>query len=205
MTNPLYAIVVALALAAAGPVSAAAAESTAAKDPAAAKGAPAAAEDDTFDKHEMLAKAEEFFGSTTKGLAEAIQKVFEDQGRPNGYIKGEEVSGAFGVGLRYGNGKLHRKTRAPMQLYWQGPSVGFDFGGNASKVFTLVYHLKDNEEIFQRIPGAEGTLYVVAGVAVNYQQSGDLILAPIRTGVGLRGGVNVGYLHYAKKHSWIPF
>ncbi len=205
MTNPLHAILVALALAAAGPVSAAAAEPTAAKDSPAAKEAPAAAEDDTFDQDEMIAKAQEFFGSTTKGLAEALQKVFEDQGRPNGYIKGEEISGAFGVGLRYGNGTLHRKTRAPMKLYWQGPTIGFDVGGNASKVFTLVYHLKNNEDIFQRIPGVEGTFYVVAGLAINYQQSGDLILAPIRTGVGLRGGVNIGYLHYAKKHSWIPF
>ncbi len=203
MTNPLYAVLVALALA--GPVSAAAGESTAAKDSASAKEAPAAAQDDTFDKDEMVNAAQDFFGQTTKGVAEVIQKVFKDYGRPNGYIKGEEISAAFGVGLRYGNGKLHRKTRAPMQLYWQGPSIGFDFGGNASKVFTLIYHLKDNEEIFQRIPGAEGTIYVVAGVAVNYQQSGDLILAPIRTGVGLRGGVNIGYLHYSKKHSWIPF
>ena len=205
MTHPLCAILVALALTAAGPVSAAAHGSTAAKDSAAAKEAPAAAEDDTFDKDEMLEKAQEFFGSTTKGLAEAIQKVFEDQGRPNGYIKGEEISGAFGVGLRYGNGMLHRKSGAPMKLYWQGPTVGFDVGGNASKVFTLVYHLKNNQEIFQRIPGVEGTFYFVAGLAINYQQSGDLILAPIRTGVGLRGGVNIGYLHYAKKHSWIPF
>ncbi len=199
MTNPLHAILVALALAAAGPVSAAAQQSTTAKE------SPAAEEDDTFDKDEMIGKAQEFFGSTTKGLAEALQKVFEDQGRPNGYIKGEEISGAFGVGLRYGNGMLHRKTRGPMKLYWQGPTVGFDVGGNASKVFTLVYHLKNNEEIFQRIPGVEGTFYFVAGLAINYQQSGDLILAPIRTGVGLRGGVNIGYLHYAKKHSWIPF
>ena len=205
MTNPLYAILVALALAAAGPVSAAAAESTAAKDSAAAKEAPAAAEDDTFDKDEMLEKAQEFFGSTTKGLAEAIQKVFEDQGRPNGYVTGEEISAAFGVGLRYGNGMLHRKSGTPLKIYWQGPTVGFDVGGNASKVFTLIYHLKNNEEIFQRIPGVEGTFYFVAGLAINYQQSGDLILAPIRTGVGLRGGVNIGYLHYAKEHSWIPF
>ncbi len=92
-----------------------------------------------------------------------------------------------------------------MKIYWQGPTIGFDIGGNASKVYTLVYHLKNNEDIFQRIPGVEGTFYVVAGLGVNYQQSGDLILAPIRTGVGLRGGVNIGYLHYAKTHSWIPF
>ncbi len=197
MKNPILAALVALALA--GPLSAAAQVSPAAKD------APAAQDDDTFDKDEMIAKAQEFFGSTTKGLAEALQKVFEDQGRPNGYIKGEEISGAFGVGLRYGNGTLHRKSGTPMKIYWQGPTIGFDIGGNASKVFTLVYHLKNNEDIFQRIPGVEGTFYVVAGLGVNYQQSGDLILAPIRTGVGLRGGVNIGYLHYAKTHSWIPF
>ncbi len=199
MTNPMHAILVALALAAAGPLSATAQDSPAAKD------APAAQEDDTFDKDEMVAKAQEFFGSTTKGLAEAIQKVFEDQGRPNGYVTGEEISGAFGVGLRYGNGMLHRKSGTPMKIYWQGPTIGFDIGGNASRVFTLIYHLKNNEDIFQRIPGVEGTFYVVAGLGVNYQQSGDLILAPIRTGVGLRSGVNIGYLHYARKHSWMPF
>ena len=118
MTNPMHAMLVALALAAAGPVSAAAQESTAAKDSPAAKDAPAAQEDDTFDKDEMIAKAQEFFGHTTKGLAEAFQKVFEDQGRPNGYIRGEEISGAFGVGLRYGNGMLHRKSGTPLKIYW---------------------------------------------------------------------------------------
>ena len=91
------------------------------------------------------------------------------------------------------------------KVFWQGPSVGFDFGGNVSKVFTLVYHLKSQEQIFQRFPGVDGSFYFVAGFGVNYQQSGDVILAPIRTGVGLRMGANVGYLHYTKKKSWIPF
>ena len=91
------------------------------------------------------------------------------------------------------------------KVHWQGPSIGFDAGGNASKVFVLVYHLKNNEEIYQRFPGVEGTFYFVAGVGVNYQQTGDIILAPIRTGVGLRAGANVGYLNYTKKRSWNPF
>ncbi len=166
---------------------------------------PAMAGDDTYSENEILAKAEGFFGDTTEGLAKAIQKVFADQGRPNGYIAGEEVSGAIGVGLRYGNGQLNRKAGGGRKVYWQGPSIGWDIGANASKVFVLVYKLNTVEDLFQRFPGVEGSFYFVAGVGVNYQQSGDIVLAPIRTGVGLRAGANVGYLHYGKEHSWLPF
>lgn len=164
-----------------------------------------AASDDTYEMKYILKKAQGFFGTTTKGLAEAIQKVFAEKGRPNAYITGEEVSGAIVVGLRYGRGELNRKNGERLKIFWQGPTVGFDFGGNASKVFTLIYHLNKTAELFQRIPGVEGSLYIIAGVGVNYQQTGNLILAPIRTGVGWRGGVNVGYVHYGKKQSWIPF
>lgn len=168
--------------------------------------AAAAQEDDTYDEETILDAATGFFGDTTKGLAKVVQKVFEDQGRPNGYIVGEEISGAIGIGLRYGNGDLHRKKNSDtVKIYWQGPSIGFDFGGNVSKAFVLVYHLDNIDDIFQRFPGVEGTIYFVAGIGVNYQQAGDIILAPIRTGVGLRAGANVGYLHYNRKHSWLPF
>ena len=165
----------------------------------------AARADDTYSQDEIIAKAEGFFGATTKGLAEAIQKVFEDQGKPNAIILGEEASGAIGVGLRYGNGMLERKSGGSQKVYWQGPSIGFDFGGNASKVFTLIYNLDNTESLFQRYPGVDGSFYVVAGLGVNYQQAGKVVLAPIRTGVGLRAGASIGYLHYSKKHSWIPF
>ncbi len=173
---------------------------------AAALAAPArAAKDDfTYSENEILNKAIDFFGAITKGLAGAIGKVFEDQGRPNGLIFGEEASAAFGIGVRYGRGKLNRKQQKLLQVYWQGPSVGFDAGGNASKVMVLVYHLDKIEDLFRRFPGVEGSFYFVAGVGVNYQQSGNVVLAPIRTGVGLRGGVNIGYLHYTREHSWIP-
>lgn len=164
-----------------------------------------AAENDGFTQEEILDKARGFFGETTAGLAKAIEHVFEDQGRPNGFVTGEEFSGAIGIGLRFGKGTLNRKSGETRTLHWQGPSVGFDIGGNASKVFVLVYHLGDSEKIFQRFPGVEGTFYFVAGVGVNYQKSGDIILAPIRTGIGLRAGANVGYLHYTKKRSWNPF
>ncbi|MDK9722428.1 MAG: DUF1134 domain-containing protein [Rhodospirillales bacterium] len=166
----------------------------------------AAKDDDgkTFSKNEIMQKAEGFFGATTKGLAEVIEKAFADHGRPNALILGSEAGGAFVVGVRFGEGHLERKQGAGRKLYWQGPSAGFDFGGNASKVFTMIYHLSSVEEMFQRYPGVDGSLYVVAGLGLNYQQSGKVILAPIRTGVGLRAGANVGYLHYTREHSWIP-
>ncbi len=164
----------------------------------------AEAANDGYTKEEILNKARGFFGETTQGLAKAIEKVFADQGRPNAYILGEEFSGAIGIGVRYGKGQLNRKGGTSRKIFWQGPTVGFDIGGNASKVFTLIYKLGGTQQLFQRFPGVEGSFYFVAGVGVNYQQSGKVILAPIRTGVGLRAGANIGYLHYTKEHSWIP-
>ena len=165
---------------------------------------PEVATEGKYTLEEIGAAAEGFFGDTSEGLAQAIQKAFEDQGQPDGYIVGEEISGAFFVGLRYGDGKLNRKTGEPMVVYWQGPSIGWDLGGNASKVFTLVYNLTDAEQIYQRFPGVDGSVYVVAGFGMNYQQQGDIILAPIRTGIGLRLGANVGWLHYTRERQWVP-
>ncbi len=164
-----------------------------------------ATEDETFDKDEIYNEAAQFFGETTEGLAKVIEKIFADEGRPNAYIVGEEASGAIGVGLRYGKGKLHRKGGVALPVYWQGPSIGFDLGGDASKVFVLVYKLERTADLFQRFPTVDGRLYFVAGVGANVQRSGDITLAPIRTGVGLRAGANVGYTHYTRKHSWVPF
>ncbi len=158
----------------------------------------------TYSEDEILAKAKGFFGATTKGLAKAIEKVFEDQGRPNAYIVGEEASGAIGIGVRYGEGTLNRKTGTATKVYWQGPTIGFDFGADASKMFILIYHLPDLDSLFQRFPAIDGSFYFIAGIGVNYQQSGGIIQAPIRTGVGLRAGINVGYMHYTRKFSWIP-
>lgn len=134
-----------------------------------------------------------------------VEHVFRENGSPTGYIAGEEASGAIGVGLRYGNGLLYMKHRPPMQLYWRGPSVGWDFGGNASRVFTLCYNLQYPEAILQRFPGVDGSIYVVAGLGVNYQRADDITLAPIRSGVGLRLGANVGYLAYSRSSHWLPF
>ncbi len=183
---------IALALAAAGALGA-------------ARAADAGAKGDGYDERTILDESKRFFGSTTKGLAKVIQKVFADNGKPNAFIAGEEGSGALVVGLRYGHGTLHRKKGRTHTVYWQGPSVGFDAGGNASKVFVLVYNLRSVEQLYRRYPGVEGSYYFVAGVGVNDQQVDNVVLAPIRTGVGLRAGINIGYLRYSRKRKWLPF
>jgi hypothetical protein len=158
-----------------------------------------------FTENEIVQAAAGFFGKTTKVVAKAVERVFSDEGLPDGYIRGDEGSGAFVVGLRYGSGWLIRKGREPMKVYWQGPSVGFDVGGNASKNFTLIYNLGQTDRLFQRFPGVEGSYYFIAGIGVNYQRSDGITLAPMRTGVGLRAGVNAGYLAYTRDRTFNPF
>ena len=160
---------------------------------------------DTFSKNTILHDASEFLGEGTEGVGEVIEKLFEDLGEPNAYIKGQEASGALGIGARYGDGILLTKSGASRKVHWTGPSIGFDAGGNVSKVFVLVYDMKNTEELFQRFPAVDGSLYVIGGVSANYHQSGDLKLAPIRLGAGLRSGVNVGYMKYTKEKTWNPF
>jgi hypothetical protein len=161
--------------------------------------------DDTYSKNEIVQVASDFFGMTTAAVAQAVERIFRDLGRPNAYIKGEEASGAFAVGLRYGKGRMYRKGYRNLLVYWQGPSLGFDIGANASKCFTLVYQIRRQEEIFQRYPGVEGTYYFIAGIGVNYQRSGRISLAPMRTGIGIRAGVNAGYLSYTRERDILPF
>jgi hypothetical protein len=162
--------------------------------------------DDTYNEDDIVKAASDAFGIASEDVAKAVEQVFKQYGKPNAYIVGDEASGAIGVGLRYGDGNLYwKQSRTPTKVYWQGPSIGFDLGANASKCFTLVYHLKNTSDIFQRFPGVDGSYYLVAGIGVNYQQAGDMILAPMRTGVGLRAGVNAGYLSYSKERSLLPF
>lgn len=163
-----------------------------------------AADEDTYDQESTLKAATEFFGQTTEGLAKVIEKAFREQGRPNGYIRGEEVAGAITVGLRYGEGELMLKSGARSKVYWAGPSIGFDLGANASKVFVLVYKLPGIDAIYKRYPGVDGSVYVVGGVGINYQRLDGVTLAPIRLGVGWRAGASVGYMHYRREKSLNP-
>jgi len=164
----------------------------------------AAADDDTYDQESTLKAATEFFGQTTEGLAKVVEKAFREQGRPNGYIRGEEVSGAITVGLRYGEGDLALKGGPARKVYWAGPSIGLDLGANASKVFVLVYKLPNPDAIYKRYPGVDGSLYYIGGAGINYQRLDGVTLAPIRLGVGLRTGASVGYVHYRREKSLNP-
>jgi len=166
---------------------------------------PANSRAETYSRNEIVNSASSFFGVTTEAVAGIVEKVFKDNGQPTAYIAGEEGSAAFIGGLRYGKGLLYMKGREPMQVYWQGPSVGFDWGGNASRNFTLCYNLQVPEMVFRRFPGVDGSAYLVGGLGVNYQRADDVTLAPIRTGLGLRLGANVGYLSYSRKRKIVPF
>ena len=164
----------------------------------------ARAQQATYSENEIIAAAENLFGATTKGLASVIEKIFQDLGQPNGFISGDEISGAFIIGLRYGRGELNQKGKTKQPIFWQGPSIGFDFGGNASKTFVLIYNMSSPDDLYRRFPGLDGSFYFVAGIGVNYQTDGVLTIAPIRTGVGLRAGGSLGYLHYTRESSWFP-
>ena len=163
-----------------------------------------AAEGETYDQKTIFQEASGFFGKGAQGLGKVVEKIFNDLGRPNAYIKGREAGGALVVGLRYGDGRLQQKAGGRRKVHWNSPSIGFDAGGNAAKVFVLVYDLPSTGAIFRRFPAVDGSFYYIAGVGVNYHRAGGITLAPIRLGVGLRAGINVGYIHYRKNKSWNP-
>ncbi len=157
-----------------------------------------------FDQSEVVGAGHRFFGSVSGGIANAIESVFKSQGRPNGYILGEDAGGALIVGLRYGEGTLYTKDAGEHRVYWQGPSIGYDAGGDGSKAMVLVYNLRDPSEIYERFAGIQGAAYVVGGVSVQIQKYNDVTLAVIRSGVGLRLGANVGYMKYTRSPTWNP-
>lgn len=160
---------------------------------------------DTYKRDDLIGAGEGVFGKGAEGFASIIEKILKDQGEPNAYIAGREASGAIVVGLRYGSGIMTHKVEGQMPVYWTGPSLGFDLGGDANKVFVLVYNLYDTEELYRRFPAAEGRLYFVGGFAATYLRRGNIVLIPVRLGVGWRAGVNVGYMKFTHKSKWLPF
>lgn len=167
--------------------------------------ASAASDDKTYQDNDVLAGAENVFGKGAEGLAKMIERILKDQGRPTAYIAGREASGAFAVGLKYGSGVLHHKVEGDRPVYWTGPSLGFDVGGNASKEFILVYNLYDSQDLYHRFPAAEGTAYLIGGFTASYLRRGNIVLIPIRLGVGWRLGANVGYLKFTSQSKLLPF
>jgi len=162
-------------------------------------------EDDTYSSSEIVNAGHHFFGGISKGLGSVVEHAFQKQGRPNGYILGEEGGGALVAGLRYGQGTLYTKHGGSRRVYWQGPSLGYDFGAEGSKTLILVYNLQDFDQLFHRFAGVDGSAYFVGGVGITFQAYDDVVLAPIRSGVGIRLGANVGYLKYTRTPTWNPF
>lgn len=159
----------------------------------------------TYKQDDLIGAAEGVFGKGAQGLAGLIEDILKKQGEPNAYIVGREAGGALVLGVRYGSGTLHHKIEGELPAYWTGPSIGFDAGANAGNTFVLVYNLFDSEELYKRYPAGEGAAYLLGGFNASYLRRGDVVLIPIRVGVGARLGANVGYMKFRKKQNWVPF
>jgi hypothetical protein len=158
-----------------------------------------------YSAEEIVDAGHNFFGSTSGGLAKVVENAFERYGLPNGYILGQEGSGAFIAGLTYGEGQLNTKNAGDHPLYWQGPSLGIDYGGQGTRVMMLVYNLPSVDTVYARYGGVSGQAFVVAGVGMTVLKNDNIVIVPIRTGIGARLGVNVGYLKLTPSPTWNPF
>ena len=159
----------------------------------------------TYGPDELVGAGHKFFGNVSRGLASIIERAVSQWGLPNGYVLGEEGSGAFVAGLRYGEGTLYTKNAGDLRVYWQGPSVGFDWGGDGARTMTLVYNLPATQAIYQRFAGVDGSAYIVGGFGMTALTANNIVLVPIRSGIGLRLGANIGYLKYTPRATWNPF
>ncbi|MCC5978385.1 MAG: DUF1134 domain-containing protein [Salinarimonas sp.] len=160
---------------------------------------------ETFEPQEIVDQGHAFFGSISRGLALTVQEAFSRWGQPNGYILGQEAGGAFIGGLRYGEGTLYTRNAGNRPVFWQGPSIGFDFGGEGSRTMMLVYELPSTDAMYQRFLGMDGSAYVVGGFGMTALSANNIILVPIRSGVGARLGINIGYLRFTEQPTWNPF
>lgn len=158
-----------------------------------------------YTTNELVSKGHSFFGSVSKGLALAIEKAVGDWGQPNGYILGQEGSGAFVGGLRFGEGTLYTRNAGDMKVYWQGPTLGWDFGGDGARTMILVYNLRTVDDVFRRFGGVSGSAYLVAGFGMTALTADNIVVVPIRSGVGVRLGANLGYLKFTAQPTWNPF
>ena len=166
---------------------------------------PAAAQGNTYSTNELVETGHKFFGSVSGGLATVIEKAVSRYGQPNGYVLGEEGGGAFVGGLRYGEGVLHTRDRGQHMVFWQGPSIGWDFGGDGARTMMLVYNLPAIEAMYQRFGGIDGSVYFIGGFGMTALAADNIVVVPVRAGVGLRLGANLGYLKFTRAATWNPF
>jgi hypothetical protein len=184
-------------------ISLAAAQGTA--PPPSMQPAPPPARSDTYSSSEIINTGHKFFGAISRDLAQLVERAVSNWGLPNGYILGQEGGGAIVVGLRYGDGTLYTKNAGDRRVFWEGPSIGWDLGGEGARTMMLVYNLPSTDSVYQRFGGIDGSAYVVGGLGMTALTNGNVVVVPIRTGVGLRLGANVGYLKFTPKATWNPF
>jgi hypothetical protein len=173
--------------------------------PPAVSGPPPARDSNHFSPDELIEAGHHFFGGVSRGLAMVMQKAFSQWGEPNGYILGEEGSGAFVGGLRYGDGTLYTKNAGDLRVFWEGPSIGFDAGADGARTMMLVYNLPATQAIFSRFGGVNGSAYFIGGFGMTALTADNIVLVPIRSGVGFRLGANLGYLKFTDHPTWNPF
>jgi hypothetical protein len=174
-------------------------------DFAAAQNPPPPQRSSTFTPDELVHEGHRFFGTVSSGLAKVVETAVSRWGQPNGYVLGQEGGGAFIAGLRYGDGKLYTRNAGDRRVFWEGPSVGFDYCGAGSRTMMLIYNLPATDAIYQRFAGIDGSAYLIGGFGMTALGSGNIIVVPIRSGVGLRLGANVGYLKFTPQATWNPF
>ena len=173
--------------------------------PADATAPPAQANRNTYSSNEIVGAGHKFFGAISRDLAQLVERAVSRWGQPNGYILGQEGGGAFVVGLRYGDGTLYTKNAGDRRVFWEGPSIGFDYGGDGARTMMLVYNLPRTEAIYRRFAGVDGSAYVVGGLGMTALTDSNIVVVPIRSGVGLRLGANIGYLKFTERATWNPF
>jgi hypothetical protein len=158
-----------------------------------------------FSSNEIVDAGHRFFGGVSRGLAEIVEKAVSQWGLPNGYVLGQEASGAFIGGLRYGDGTLYTRNAGDVRVFWQGPSVGFDAGADGARTMMLVYNLPQVGAIFDRFGGIAGSAYFIGGFGMTALTANNIVVVPIRSGIGLRLGANLGYLKFTDSPTWNPF
>jgi hypothetical protein len=160
---------------------------------------------ESFTESKLIVEGARYLGTSAENMAEVVSRLFSDYGPPDAVIRGEEVSAAIMLGLRYGRGDLLFPSGEIRPIYWRGPSAGIDTGGNAAKSFALIYNLKNPEELYSRFVGIEGSAFYLGGISVNFLQRNETIVAPMRVGVGIRLGANIGYVKFSPTKGWFPF
>ena len=158
-----------------------------------------------YSSNEILDAGHRFFGGVSRGLASVVERAFSTWGQPNGYVLGEEAGGAFVAGLRYGEGMLYTKNAGDLKVYWQGPSIGWDVGGEGARTMMLIYNLPNTGAIYERFGGIDGSAYFIGGFGMTALTANHVVLVPIRSGIGLRLGANIGYLKFTPRATWNPF